>query len=223
MEMPKKGGNSDSDCDENEEPQGNLDEYNGYIDDETSSRSPMITSSSVSQPMSCTSFNENGSKSLLANVLNKNDEFGVVNFSKDIKKTKQVSKLLKPKLSNGHIYFRDDMEQAYFKRENSFPQAYSTNNSSDSHDDASFLIHNKSEYLLVKRTLTMILKELRLMTQKIKTDEHFEEIGLNWKFAAMVIDRLCMIVFAFATFISTAGILFTSPNLYKSSDPDPKF
>jgi nicotinic acetylcholine receptor len=71
--------------------------------------------------------------------------------------------------------------------------------------------------------LNAILKELRCMTQKLKDDEEEEEQSLNWKFAAMVIDRLCMYFFAIATFISTALILFTSSNLYKSSDPDPKF
>ena len=220
--MPRKGSEVDDDSDSDEIQGGNFDENSVDINDETSSNSTMITNSlKPPQYISNTSFSENGSKSLLANVLNKNDDFGVVNFSKDIRKTKQASKLVKPKLKNGHIYFRDDSEQAYLRRDNSFPQ---TNVSfTNENEDLGSIMQNKNEYILVKRTLNMILKELRLMTHKMKRDEEFEAIGLNWKFAAMVIDRLCMIVFATSTFISTAGILFTSPNLYKSSDPDPKF
>ena len=82
---------------------------------------------------------------------------------------------------------------------------------------------NKSELYTLKGSLDAILKELRNMTQKLRDDEEEEEQSLNWKFAAMVIDRLCMYFFAVATFFSTALILFTSPNLYKSSNPDPIF
>ena len=65
-----------------------------------------------------------------------------------------------------------------------------------------------------------ILKELRCITNKIKRDEYEEEKSLDWKFAAMVIDRLCMILFYLATFITTCLILLTSKSFYKKSDPD---
>ena len=207
MEMPGKS------ADEN--IQEIIDESDLELEEDSSSSS---SSAQKSQYLSNTSFNnEMGSKSLLANVLNKNDEFGIVNFSKDVTKTKS-NKTLKPKLKNGHIYFKDESEQAFLMRENTFPQS-----GYERLDEICLNGQNKSEYILVKRSLNMILKELRSITQKIKDDEDYEAISLSWKFSAMVIDRLCMLFFAFATFISTAGILFTSPNLYKSSDPDPKF
>jgi hypothetical protein len=67
----------------------------------------------------------------------------------------------------------------------------------------------------LKKTLHNILKELRFITQKVKDDEEEEGRQLGWKFAAMVIDRLCIIVFTVATFISTIAILFTSKNFFK--------
>ena len=57
----------------------------------------------------------------------------------------------------------------------------------------------------------------------MKDGDDEEEQSLNWKFAAMVIDRLCMYFFAFATFVSTVGILFMDSSVYRSSDPHPLF
>ena len=74
------------------------------------------------------------------------------------------------------------------------------------------------ETSMLSKDLKFILKELRCITQKIKKDEYEEEKSLDWKFAAMVIDRLCMVLFYFATLISTCLILLTSKNFFKSSD-----
>ena len=74
------------------------------------------------------------------------------------------------------------------------------------------------ETTMLSKDLNFILQELRCITQKIKKDEYEEEKSLDWKFAAMVIDRLCMVLFYLATFISTCLILLTSKNFFKSSD-----
>jgi nicotinic acetylcholine receptor len=64
-------------------------------------------------------------------------------------------------------------------------------------------------------SLYLILKELQFITKKIKTDEEEEDKSNDWKFAAMVIDRLCLVFFSMATFISTAAILLTAKNFFK--------
>ena len=150
------------------------------------------------------------SKSLLANVLNTVDDFGVLKGNKI--KSKAVNN------RNNGFYSDCPNGQPYLKRENSglSQSIYECSNEVS-------LGANKNDFSTLKRSLNAILKELRCMTQKLKDDEEEEEQSLNWKFAAMVIDRLCMYFFLIATFISTASILFTSSNLYKSSDPDPKF
>lgn len=72
---------------------------------------------------------------------------------------------------------------------------------------------------MLRKCLSSILKELRMITAKLKEDEDDEGKALDWKFAAMVIDRLCMVVFAVATLLSAILILFTSKNIFKPSDP----
>ena len=63
------------------------------------------------------------------------------------------------------------------------------------------------------RELTMILKELRVLTDKLKADEDDDAIENDWKFAAMVLDRLCLITFTGFTMLATAALLITAPHV----------
>jgi len=81
---------------------------------------------------------------------------------------------------------------------------------------------NKSELNGLRKHLHLILKEIRLINLKLKREEGDEESSLDWKFAAMVIDRLCMILFIIATIFSNALIL-SSKNFFKSSNPSEHF
>ena len=74
-----------------------------------------------------------------------------------------------------------------------------------------------NEIYSLRRNLNLILKELRVITNKLREDEEDEEKSLNWKFAANVIDRLCMVFFAMATCFSFIIILLTSENFFKLS------
>lgn len=63
------------------------------------------------------------------------------------------------------------------------------------------------------RELSLILKELRVITEKIRNDENASETECDWKFAAMVLDRLCLILFTFFTVIATVVLLTTAPHV----------
>ena len=63
------------------------------------------------------------------------------------------------------------------------------------------------------RELSLILKELRVITDKIKHQEAATDIVCDWKFAAMVLDRLCLILFTFFTVIATVVLLTTAPHV----------
>ena len=160
------------------------------------------------------SINDISSKSLLANVLDMNDEFGVIAskpsfFTRD---NKSKSKLFNENLVNSFSNYHSSSGNIYSKRdncENCGESLYNHNNVSTTPS-----IKCDSSYPL-RKNLHAILKELRLMTKKIKDDGEDEEKELNWKFAAMVIDRLCMWIFAIATFFSTTLILLTSKNFFK--------
>ena len=63
------------------------------------------------------------------------------------------------------------------------------------------------------RELGLILKEIKVITDKIRDDEESSSIEGDWKFAAMVIDRLCLIVYTIFTILATVAVLWTAPHV----------
>ena len=64
------------------------------------------------------------------------------------------------------------------------------------------------------RELQCILKELKFITNRMKLQEDEAEIIGDWKFAAMVIDRFCLIVFTAFTIITTLAVLCSAPHIF---------
>nr|XP_044252094.1 acetylcholine receptor subunit alpha-type acr-16 isoform X1 [Drosophila takahashii] len=60
--------------------------------------------------------------------------------------------------------------------------------------------------------LALILKELRWITEQLKKEDETSDITRDWKFAAMVVDRLCLIIFTLFTIIATLAVLFSAPH-----------
>ena len=71
------------------------------------------------------------------------------------------------------------------------------------------------ENSVMNHNLNMILKEVQVLTKRLIENDIDEEQAMDWKFTAMVIDRLCFIIFLAATLISTSLILFTAKNFWK--------
>ena len=57
-----------------------------------------------------------------------------------------------------------------------------------------------------------ILTELRQLTDKMRADDQRQDECSEWKFAAMVIDRTCLCLFTVFTIVSTFSILFSAPH-----------
>lgn len=53
---------------------------------------------------------------------------------------------------------------------------------------------------------------------KLKKEDEVGEVTRDWKFAAMVVDRLCLIVFTLFTIIATLAVLFSAPHFIVSDD-----
>ncbi|XP_031776471.1 neuronal acetylcholine receptor subunit alpha-7 isoform X4 [Apis florea] len=65
----------------------------------------------------------------------------------------------------------------------------------------------------MQEELHTILKELRFITDRMKKADESDEIISDWKFAAMVVDRLCLIVFTLFTVLATIVILCRAPHI----------
>uniref|UniRef100_A0A1I8H475 Neur_chan_LBD domain-containing protein n=2 Tax=Macrostomum lignano TaxID=282301 RepID=A0A1I8H475_9PLAT len=66
-----------------------------------------------------------------------------------------------------------------------------------------------------RNELAAVVRELQVITKKIADDTADGEISSEWKFAARVVDRLCLIIFSCFTVISTCAILFSAPDVFK--------
>jgi hypothetical protein len=65
----------------------------------------------------------------------------------------------------------------------------------------------------VPRELSLILKEIKVITDKIRDDEESATVEGDWKFAAMVLDRLCLITFTLFTIVATLAVLAAAPHV----------
>lgn len=64
-----------------------------------------------------------------------------------------------------------------------------------------------------QRELTAILREMRFITGRMRREDKTNDIIAEWKYAAMVVDRVCLIVFTLFTVLSTCICLFSAPHL----------
>uniref|UniRef100_A0A1B6LF62 Neurotransmitter-gated ion-channel transmembrane domain-containing protein n=1 Tax=Graphocephala atropunctata TaxID=36148 RepID=A0A1B6LF62_9HEMI len=64
-----------------------------------------------------------------------------------------------------------------------------------------------------QRDLQCILKELQFITNRMRKADEEAELISDWKFAAMVVDRFCLIVFTLFTVIATVAVLLSAPHI----------
>lgn len=83
-----------------------------------------------------------------------------------------------------------------------------------SHEDPIAATVSHHPCLGAHRELSLILKEIRVITDKIRKDDEAAEVTNEWKFAAMVVDRLCLIIFTLFTIIATVAVLASAPQVF---------
>ncbi|XP_045482650.1 neuronal acetylcholine receptor subunit alpha-7 isoform X3 [Harmonia axyridis] len=118
---------------------------------------------------------ERSSKSLLANVLDINDDFRSVSGGNNSSMTTS--------LGGGYMRQPTTIEEAALPN---------TNN---------------------QRDLQHILRELQFITNRMKKSDEEAEVISDWKFAAMVVDRFCLIIFTMFTIIATVFVLLSAPHI----------
>ncbi|XP_050538104.1 neuronal acetylcholine receptor subunit alpha-7 isoform X2 [Daktulosphaira vitifoliae] len=63
------------------------------------------------------------------------------------------------------------------------------------------------------RELQLILHEVRYITDYMKKQQDDQEVINDWKYAAMVVDRFCLLVFTFFTIVATVAVLYSAPHI----------
>ncbi len=67
----------------------------------------------------------------------------------------------------------------------------------------------------INSDIRMIISELKFLTDYVRREEEEDDISQDWKFSALVIDRLCLVVFTILTTIFSYVTLFSAPNFFK--------
>jgi len=81
--------------------------------------------------------------------------------------------------------------------------------------------HEPNEVLLprdmrvFRSEMRTIITELQFLTDHVKQEEEEDDVSQDWKFSAMVIDRLCLVLFTLMTTIFSYVTLFSAPNFFK--------
>ncbi|KAG7324123.1 hypothetical protein KOW79_012139 [Hemibagrus wyckioides] len=68
--------------------------------------------------------------------------------------------------------------------------------------------------------LAKILEEVRYITKRLRNRDEDASMCNEWKFAAAVIDRMCLMAFSFFTILCTFGILMSAPNFVEAISKD---
>lgn len=68
--------------------------------------------------------------------------------------------------------------------------------------------------------LAKILEEVRYIAKRFHDQDEEESVCNEWKFAASVIDRLCLMAFSLFTILCTIGILMSAPNFVEAISKD---
>lgn len=68
--------------------------------------------------------------------------------------------------------------------------------------------------------LNQILEEVRYIARRFRGQDEDETVCNEWKFAAAVIDRLCLVAFSLFTILCTIGILMSAPNFVEAISKD---
>ncbi|XP_068083459.1 neuronal acetylcholine receptor subunit alpha-7 [Anabrus simplex] len=66
---------------------------------------------------------------------------------------------------------------------------------------------------VAQRELQAILRELQFITSRMRKADEEQELISDWKFAAMVVDRFCLIIFTMFTIIATVAVLLSAPHI----------
>ena len=68
---------------------------------------------------------------------------------------------------------------------------------------------------VIRSELQMIISQLSTLTQHTRDQAESDDQAQDWKFVAMVVDRLCLILFTSSMIIFTILTLFSTPNFFK--------
>ncbi|KAM6981082.1 neuronal acetylcholine receptor subunit alpha-7a [Aplochiton taeniatus] len=87
-------------------------------------------------------------------------------------------------------------------------------------DDVLIPTEQSSSVTSLELEMAKILEEVRYIAKRFRDQDEEESLCNEWKFAASVIDRLCLMAFSLFTTLCTIGILMSAPNFVEAISKD---
>lgn len=72
---------------------------------------------------------------------------------------------------------------------------------------------------VVNPAIEKAMNALKFVAQHVKNEDNFESFADDWKYVAMVLDRILLWIFTLACVLGTAGIIMAAPSHYDSRKP----
>ncbi|CAF1508128.1 unnamed protein product [Adineta steineri] len=106
-------------------------------------------------------------------------------------------------------------DQSYIRTNNQLylPMINHIQTPSSNHDSNNVLLTCDMNFF--RSDIRLIMSELKFVGDYIRKEEEEDDVSQDWKFSAMVIDRLCLVVFTIMTTIFSYLTLFSAPNFFK--------
>lgn len=120
------------------------------------------------------------------------------------------------KMTNPHLRLSVDRERRPSDTESKMSVSLVPTVSHAPDDPHSSTESHSSETNLIYSELHAIVSQLTMITDHICRQETLDNESQDWKFVAMVVDRLCLLVFLFFTTIFTTLIFISASRLYTS-------
>ena len=94
------------------------------------------------------------------------------------------------------------------------PRAQARCKNPNHHHDPTDVMYPRDMRVL-RSDMRAIMSELKYLTDHVRKGEEEDDVSQDWKFSAMVIDRLCLIIFSLLTTSLSYFTLFAAPNFFK--------
>jgi hypothetical protein len=82
------------------------------------------------------------------------------------------------------------------------------------HQDLSKILHS-CDMEMIRSELRIIISQLAKLTHHLRRQEEHDDESQDWKFVAMVIDRLCLVIFTIFMILFTSLTFFSIPDVFK--------
>uniref|UniRef100_T1KCW6 Nicotinic acetylcholine receptor beta 1 subunit n=1 Tax=Tetranychus urticae TaxID=32264 RepID=T1KCW6_TETUR len=123
--------------------------------------------------------------------------------------------------SHHHLYHHHNHHQIHQQHAQQPQHAqHSTNNRSKSYDRETSLDNQSIDMICLSSAASKATEAIEFIAEHLRAEDEYIQIREDWKYVAMVIDRLQLYIFFLGTLTGTLAILLDAPHIFEYVDQD---